>query len=385
MDLKYLHYGTQSVDQDEIDEVLAALKSDFLSQGPKIRELEEQIMTHTGAQYCVAVSSGTAALHLAVKALDIPTGKEGVTSPLTFVASSNCFIYNGLKPVFADIDESTFCIDPAQLEKAVTPDTGVIIPVHFAGQPCDMEAIGKIAGKDIAVIEDGSHAIGSKFENGKLVGSCCYSDLAVFSFHPVKTVTTGEGGAITTNDKTLYEKLLMLRNHGITREPGKLKSPSPGPWYYEMQELGFNYRITDLQAAMGVAQFKRLDGFVARRREIIECYVNAFKDIPWLTLQVQRPGVFSALHLYVVKIDFEKIGKTRTAVMTELKEKKIGTQVHYIPVHLQPYYRENYGCKPGDFPAAEQYYEQCLSIPLYPKMTDGDVQRVIDAIAALKE
>jgi UDP-4-amino-4,6-dideoxy-N-acetyl-beta-L-altrosamine transaminase len=388
MDIKYLHYGTQYINQEEIDQVLAVLKSDFLSQGPKIRELEEELRAHTGARYCVAVSSGTAALHLAVKALDIPAGKEGITSPLTFVASANTFVYNRLEPRFADIDEKTYNIDPGELEKKLTPDTAVVIPVHFAGQPCEMEAIRKVAGKDVYIIEDASHAIGSGFENGEQVGSCCFSDMTVFSFHPVKTITTGEGGVITTNNHDIYEKLLMLRNHGLTKDPAKFKNPSDsepvGPWYYEMQELGFNYRITDLQAALGVAQLNKLDRFITRRREIIGKYQRAFRNIDWLTPPFQRPGVFSALHLYVIKIDYKKLGKTRTQVMQELKGERIGTQVHYIPVHLQPYYRENYGYKPGDFPKAEAYYEQCLSIPLYPKMTDDDIVRVINAIKGLK-
>jgi UDP-4-amino-4,6-dideoxy-N-acetyl-beta-L-altrosamine transaminase len=387
MNTKWLHYGSQYVDDDDINEVLGVLRSDFLSSGPKIKEFEDRILEHTGAQYCAAVSSGTAALHLAVKALDIAEGKTGITSPITFVASSNSFIYNGLKPDFADIDEKTYCISPAQLGKKIAAGTAVIIPVHFTGQPCEMEAIRKITPKDIYIIEDAAHAIGSKYENGKLVGSCCYSDMTVFSFHPVKTITTAEGGAITTNNKSLYEKLTMLRNHGLTRDTSKFKfhpSEPPGPWYYEMQELGFNYRLTDIQAALGVAQLKKLDRFIKRRREIISFYNKAFKDLEWLTPPFERSGVFGALHLYVIKIDFSGIGKTRTQVMAELKEKGIGTQVHYIPVHLQPYYRENYGFKPGDFPKAEQYYEQCLSIPLYPKMEDEDVNRVIDAIKKLR-
>ena len=261
----------------------------------------------------------------------------------------------------------------------------MLIPVHFAGQPAPMREIYEIAQKKgIFIIEDASHAIGSRYENGKNVGSCCYSDIAVFSFHPVKTIATGEGGAVTTNDKELYERLVLLRNHGITKDPGKLKlQDSTGPWYYEMQELGFNYRITDIQAALGISQLKKLDEFVRRRKEIIAMYNQALANIPWLTTPYERPGVFSAFHLYVIKIDFKQIDKTRTQVMQELKGKGIGTQVHYIPVHLQPYYRENWGFKPGDYPKAEKYYDQCLSIPLYPKMTDEDVRRVVVAIKNL--
>jgi len=386
---KTLHYGSQYIDDDDINEVLAVLKSDFLSQGPTIREFEEQMAAQTGAEYCIAVSSGTAALHLAVKALDIEAGKEGITSPITFVASANSLIYNNLKPVFADIDDKTYCLDPRQLEKKINKNTRVIIPVHFAGQPAEMKEIYEIAKKQgIFIIEDAAHAIGSRFEDGSLVGACKYSHMTVFSFHPVKTITTGEGGAITTNDKKRYEKLSMLRNHGLTRDNSKFRfqpknSSLTGPWYYEMQELGFNYRITDIQAALGKGQLRKLAGFIKRRREIIAKYNEAFKDLEWLTIPYERPGVFSALHLYVIKIDFERIKKTRAQVMAELKEKAINTQVHYIPVHLQPYYRENFGFKEGDFPKGEDYYRQCLSIPLYPKMTDDDVHRVIDAVISL--
>ena len=394
MEIKTLHYGSQYIDEDDINEVLSVLKSDFLSQGPAIKAFEEQMAACTGAGYCVAVSSGTAALHLAVKALDIEAGKEGITSPLTFVASSNSFIYNNLKPAFADIHEKTYCIDPAALKDKINKNTGVIMPVHFAGQPARMRDIYETAEKQgIFIIEDAAHAIGSRFDDGSLVGSCKYSHMTAFSFHPVKTITTGEGGAITTNDKNIYEKLLMLRNHGLTKDPSKFKihhskfiAEHPelhGPWYYEMQELGFNYRMTDMQAALGKGQLRKSGDFVKRRRQIITAYNEAFKNLEWLTIPYERPGVFSAFHLYVIKIDFEGIKKTRAQVMAELKEKSINTQVHYIPVHLQPYYRDHYGFKEGDFPKAEHYYKQCLSIPLYPKMTDEDVQRVIDAVRDL--
>lgn len=385
---EFIGYGKQWIDEVEIKEVIEVLTSDFLSTGPKIKEFEEQFAALTGARYCAVVSSGTAGLHLAVKALDIKAGKQGITSPLTFVATSNSLIYNNLKPNFADINEKTFCLDPVELEKCIKPDTAVFLPVHFAGQPAEMKKISEIAHQHgISIIEDAAHAIGSKYENNQPVGSCCYADMTVFSFHPVKTITTGEGGAITTNDKTLYEKLIMLRNHGQIKDPHKLKARSSsqdvGSWYYEMQELGYNYRMTDIQAALGIGQLKKLDRFIKRRREIITRYNDAFKNLEWLTLQYERPGVFSALHLYVIRIDYERIGKTRTQVMNELRAKAIGTQVHYIPVHFQPYYQEHFGFKRGDYPKTEHYYQQCLSIPLFPKMTDDDVQRVIDAIKEL--
>ena len=379
--MSFIPYGRQFIEESDIDAVVKALKSDFLTQGPAVEEFEKAICAYTGSKYCVAVCNGTAALHIAVKALDIQPGSEGITTPNTFVASSNCFLYNNLHPIFADIDERTYNIDPLEVEKRITSRTKVIIPVHFAGQPVDMERIVELSkNKNIHLIEDASHAIGSKYKCGTRVGSCKYSDMTVFSFHPVKTITTGEGGAVTTNDEKLYNKLRILRTHGITKDN---MSKNPGPWYYEMQELGFNYRITDLQALLGSSQMKRLDSFIERRREIIDFYNTSFKDVSWLTLPYQEEGVFSALHLYVLKIDFNKIGKTRKMVMDELKGKDIGTQVHYIPVHTQPYYAKNFGYKTGDYPKAERYYEQALSIPLYPKMTDQEVKLVVKSIMEL--
>ncbi|HLP57200.1 MAG TPA: UDP-4-amino-4,6-dideoxy-N-acetyl-beta-L-altrosamine transaminase [Candidatus Deferrimicrobium sp.] len=383
-------YGKHWLDDDDIAAVTNVLKSDFLTQGPAIGTFEKALTDYLGARYAVAVANGTAALHLAVKALDLEKGKQGITSPNTFAASANCFVYNGLEPDFADIDEHNYCLDPAELVKKVNEQTGVVIPVHFAGQPADMEQITAITkNKKIRLIEDASHAIGSKYENGQMVGSCCFADMCTFSFHPVKTIGTGEGGAITTNSKELYDTLILLRNHGITKDKSKFKAwdetmVRTGPWYYEMLDLGFNYRLTDIQAALGTSQLKKINSFIKRRREIVACYNNAFKNIPWLTPPYEREGVFSAFHLYVIKIDFEKIGKTRTQVMEELKTRGVGTQVHYIPVHLHPYYREHFRFKEGDFPKAEQYYNRCLSIPLYPKMTDDDVDQVIKALICLK-
>jgi perosamine synthetase len=384
-----INYGRQWLDEDDIDAVTAVLRSDFLTQGPWVGEFEGALANYVGAQYAVAVSSGTAALHLAVQALNIEKGCEGMTAPNTFAASANCFLYNRLTPSFADIDAKTYSMDPAELEKKLSPNTRVVIPVHFAGQPADMETIASITkNKDIHLIEDASHAVGSKYANRRMVGSCCYSDMTVFSFHPVKTIATAEGGAITTNNKEFYQTLLLLRNHGITKDESRFVNPSEapyGPWYYEMQALGFNYRLTDMQAALGFSQLKKIGQFVARRREIVRRYNLAFKEISFLTIPYEREEVFSAFHLYVLKIDFEAIKKTRTRVMHELREKGVGTQVHYIPVHLQPYYKEHFHLKEGDFPAAEDYYRHCLSIPLFPKMTDSDIDHVIESIIELKE
>lgn len=397
---QFISYGKQWIDDDDIAAVVEVLRSDFMTQGPKIGEFEKALCDYTGAKYAVAVSSGTAALHLAVSALNIAKEKKGITSPITFAASANCFLYNGMKPGFVDIDRRTFCMDPIELEtkikKGKENETGVVIPVHFGGQPCEMEKIARILGradfttnsKGPYIIEDASHALGSKHENGKRVGSCCWSDMAIFSFHPVKTIATAEGGAITTNNKELYDRLMVLRTHGITKDETKWKikdTDFTGPWYYEMQELGFNYRLTDMQSALGLSQMKKIDKFTARRREIVDIYNTAFKKVEWLSTPYEREGLFSTFHLYVLEFDFKKINKTRTEVMNTLKEKGIGTQVHYIPVHLLPYYREHFGFKPGDFPKAERYYGKCMSIPLYPKMTDEDVQRVIGEISALGE
>ena len=407
----FLNYGKQWIEDDDINAVVETLKSDFLTKGPKVKEFEDKVCEYTGAKYCVAVSNGTAALHLAVKSLNIKKGMEGITSPITFVASSNSMIYNEIKPIFADIDDKTYCINPDEIKNRIDENTRLIIPVHFAGQPCEMKKIYQIANHELQstshklfIIEDASHAIGSKYADGSKVGNCKYSDLTIFSFHPVKTITSGEGGAITTNNKELYDRLLLLRNHGITKDnstfntcpvksvqsknnkylTGVQNSKLDEPWYHEMQILGYNYRLSDIHSSLGISQLKKLDRFIKRRREIVKKYNEAFKDIDWLITPYERPDVYSAFHLYVLKIDFEKIGKPREKVMEELRSKNIGTQVHYIPVHTQPYYQENYGYKWGDYPIAEDYYEKALSIPLYPKMIDEDVNYVIEKILQLR-
>jgi perosamine synthetase len=378
--MKVIPYGRQSITQWDIDEVVKTLKSDFLTQGPKVEEFEEKICAYTGAKYCIAVSNGTAALHLAVLVLNIARGSEGITTPNTFVASANCMLYNQIVPRFSDIDSKTYNIDPAKISASITRNTKLLIPVHFAGQVADMPSISKIAKEnELFVIEDAAHAIGSQYADGSHVGNCKYSDLTTFSFHPVKTITTGEGGAITTNSKELYDRLLILRSHGITKDENKL-SANPGPWYYEMQELGFNYRMTDIQATLGISQLSRLDEFKVRRSEIVTRYNDSFKDVSWLTVPFEDEKLSSCFHLYVLKIDFQKIGKSRTEVMSELLCKGIGTQVHYIPVPQLPYYAKTYS---ESLPQSDSYYEHCLSIPLYPQMSDSEVDRVIEAIVNL--
>jgi UDP-4-amino-4,6-dideoxy-N-acetyl-beta-L-altrosamine transaminase len=366
-------YGRQWIDETDIKAVDSVLRGELITQGPVAEHFEKKICELTDAKYCVTMANGTAALHLAVMALELEKGAEGITSTNTFVASSNSFIYSGLKPVLADIDPRTFNVFPEDIKKRVTPRTRVVIPVHFAGQPCETAKIREAVGPGVRIIEDAAHAIGSRYEDGSMVGACAHSDMTIFSFHPVKTITSGEGGAITTNDREMYERLKVMRVGGVVRDMAE----KPGPWYYEVQRLGFNYRLTDIHCALGMSQLAKLGAFTARRRTIVARYNEAFAGLPVMTIPYERPGVFSAFHLYVTLIDFAKLGKSRKWVIETLLKEKIGTQVHYIPVHEQPYYRKEFGYKHGDLPNAENYYEQALSMPLYPKMTDEDVEHVI--------
>lgn len=373
-------YGHQYIDDSDIEAVVNVLKSDYLTQGPSVTAFEKKICEITGAKYCVAVSNATAGLHIAVAALELGEDSEGITTPNTFLASSNCMVYNNVKPVFADINPVSYNIDPKEIEKRISSKTKLLIPVHFAGLPCEMEEISVIAKKNnLHVIEDAAHAIGSQYADGSYVGNCKYSDMTVFSFHPVKTITTAEGGAVTTNSDELYQKLLMLRSHGVTKDESVL-TKNPGPWYYEMHSLGFNYRMTDMQAALGVTQLQKLDFFKKRRREVIAMYNKAFADMKYLKTPYEPENVSSCFHLYVTQIDFDSLGKTRTQVMKDLRDKGIGTQVHYIPVPTQPFYKNTFGYKDGDYPVAEKYYEQELSLPLYPGLSDDDVDTVIKAV-----
>ena len=354
------------------------LESDFLTQGPEVDAFERALCNYTGAKYCVCVSSGTAALHIAVAALEIPENSCGVTSPITFAASANCMIYNGLTPCFADIDPATTGLDPGKTEKRLTSRTRLLIPVHYAGVVCDMACFAEIARKHgLHIIEDAAHAIGSEYESGEKVGCCKYSDMTIFSFHPVKTITCGEGGAVMTNDPVLYERLKMMRSHGITKSR---MAQNPGPWFYEMQKLGFNYRLTDIQAALGRSQLTRIDSFAAARRSIVSAYNRAFAGISCLTVPSDAALDRECRHLYPLRIDFSILQKSRKDVMAELKSLDIGTQVHYIPVYRLPYYEKMFGYREGMCPEAESFYAQELSLPLYPDMTAEEVNRVISGV-----
>lgn len=373
-------YGRQSISEADIMAMAEVLRSPYITQGPKIVEFEKALCDYTGAKYCVLVSNGTAALHIAVAALDLSLGSEGITSPITFTASANAMLYCGLKVAFADIDPETFCLSLAEAEKRITPATKLITPIHFTGRVADMSAFLALARKHgLRIIEDAAHAIGSNYPDGSKVGNCKYSDLTIFSFHPVKTITTGEGGAVMTNDSNLYQRLLLFRSHGITKDPALL-TKNPGPWYYEMHELGFNYRLTDFQAALGISQMMRLEQFKARRLEIVKTYNEAFRNIEHIRIPSEENLDDMCFHLYAVRIDFAAIGKTRGEFIDELKDRGVSTQVHYIPVHLQPYYRQHLGYKDGDMPNAERFYEQELSLPLYPALTNAEVGQVINAV-----
>jgi len=364
-------YGKQYIDEEDIKEVLGALRSDWITQGPRVKEFEDALCAFTGAEYAVAVSSGTAALHIAALSAGITKGDEVITSPITFAASANCILYCGGKPIFADIDSAVVNIDPEEIEKKTTPMTKAIIPVHFAGHPCDMAKINAIAKKyGLIVIEDAAHALGAEYKGSK-IGSCKYSDMTILSFHPVKHITTGEGGAILTNDKALYDKLVLFRSHGITKDC----PDGDGAWYYEMRKLGYNYRITDIQCALGTSQLRKLDGFIRRRKEIAEVYDNAFGDNSVFDIPQESKEVSSAWHLYVVRLREEYV-ELRKDIFDELRKKGIGVQVHYVPVHYHPYYREN-GYKDVSFPKAESYYASAISLPVYPAMSDDDVRDVV--------
>jgi UDP-4-amino-4,6-dideoxy-N-acetyl-beta-L-altrosamine transaminase len=357
--------------------VINVLKSDWITQGPKIKEFEDILCSYTGAKYAVAVSNGTAALHLAALASGINGGDEVITSPITFVASANCILYVGGKPVFCDVEKDTGNIDVNKIEHLINKKTKAIVPVHYSGHPVDLEKIKKIAKKyNLLVIEDAAHALGSEYKGDK-IGSCKYSDMTILSFHPVKHITTGEGGAILTNNENLYKRLLALRAHGIVKDNFKYFDPEvDGVWYYEMQYLGFNYRITDFQCALGISQMKKLTYFVERRREIADIYRKELSNIKEIKLPEEKSYAKSSYHLFPVRFENEKV---RKKVFDFLRSKNILVQVHYIPIYWHPYYRE-LGYKKGICPVAEDFYKSEISIPMFPSMTNKDVKYVCNTI-----
>jgi UDP-4-amino-4,6-dideoxy-N-acetyl-beta-L-altrosamine transaminase len=371
-------YSTQWIEKEDIQAVLEVLRSDRITQGPLIEAFEHAVAEYNGARFGVAFSSGTAALHAACAAAGVGPGDEIITSPLTFVASANCAVYLGAAPVFADIDPESLTLNWRAAAKKVTSRTKVLLPVDFAGQPCALDEFKVLAReRGLLVIEDAAHALGAEYK-GRRVGGI--ADMTILSFHPVKHITTGEGGMVLTNDPGLNEKLRLFRNHGIVRDPAKMTRPEEGGWYYEVQELGYNYRITDIQCALGLAQLKRLDFFVTRRREIAEQYTKAFSSLAGVVLPRETEGTRSSHHLYVLQLPIERLRGGRKAVFEALQARKLGVNVHYIPVHMHPYYQHRFGCRRGDFPKTEKYYERAISIPLYPRMTDEDVRYVIASV-----
>ncbi|MGY9049125.1 hypothetical protein P775_06380 [Puniceibacterium antarcticum] len=375
-------YGRQDIRQEDIDAVTDVLRSDFLTQGPAVPAFEAALANAAGSAHAVAVNSATSALHIACAALDLEADDMLWTSPNTFVASANCARYCGASVDFVDTDPVTANLCPQRLEdKLHTADKAgrlpkIIVPVHLAGLSCDMEAIGALARKyDVRVIEDASHAVGGRYADTP-VGACQHSDITVFSFHPVKIVTSGEGGAAMTPDSALAERMARLRSHGITRDPNEMTHAPDGPWYYQMVELGWNYRMTDIAAALGSAQMARLDEYVIRRNALADRYDQLLSDLP-VTLPGRSDHAYSAWHLYVIRVNAAR----HRAIFEGLRARGIGVNLHYIPVHLQPYYRAQ-GFKPGDFPEAERCYAEAISIPLFPMMTDAMQDEVVEALAA---
>lgn len=382
-------YGKQDITQVDIDTVVDVLKSDFLTQGPQVPAFERALMDVTGTHYALAVNSATSALHIACLALGLGEGNSLWTTPITFVASANCGLYCGAKVDFVDIDPTTYNLCPKALEQKliVAKNLGtlpkVLVAVHLCGQPCDMKAIHALSKEyGFKIIEDASHAIGGRYLE-QPIGSCEYSDITVFSFHPVKIVTTAEGGAALTNSKALADKMVLYRSHGITRDEALMENTSHGGWYYEQVDLGFNYRMTELQAALGVSQISRLEEFVAARHKLAERYNEKLASLP-IVLPYQLPNTYSGLHLFVIRLNLGEISKTHKQVFDELRESGIGVNLHYIPVHLQPYYQKM-GFKQGDFPHAEAYYANAISVPMFHGMTYEQQDEVISKLTQILE
>ena len=382
-------YGKHHVDDDDIKAVVDVLKNKFLTQGPMIEKFEKAICDYVGAKYAVAVSSGTAALHLSALASGVKPGSSIVTSPITFVSTANAAFYCGGDVHFADIDPLNINISPNKIENIVKENNDIcaIFPVHFAGLPCDMEALSDISKRyNLSLVEDAAHALGASYSNGQKVGSCCYSDMTIFSFHPVKSIAAGEGGLITTNDESLYRKLIRLRSHGINKLDDSLVNEaesktdgSVNPWYYEMQELGFHYRITDIQCALALSQLNKLNKFVDRRRVLVNKYDSYFKGLEFIKPAQNLERELSSHHLYVLRIEFDKFNITRSEFMRLLRKKEIITQVHYIPLPIQPYYKSK-GFDIIDYPEANSYYQEAISIPLFYDLTDDQQAFVVKVI-----
>lgn len=377
-------YGRQDITQTDIDAVVGVLQSDFLTQGPMVPRFEQSVAQHVGATHALAVNSATSALHIACLALGLGPGDRLWTTPITFVASANCALYCGADVDFVDIDPRTYNLCPQalalKLEQAEREGTlpKVVVPVHLCGQPCDMQAIHALSQRyGFKIIEDASHAIGGKYQ-GEFIGNSRYSDITVFSFHPVKIITTAEGGMALTNDEALANKMALLRSHGITRDPAQMTREADGPWYYQQIDLGFNYRMTELQAALGVTQMERLDQYVARRHQLARRYDDLLTGLP-VTAPWQHADSYSGLHLYVIRLQLDRIQKTHRQVFEALRELGIGVNLHYIPVHTQPYY-ERMGFKPDDFPQSQTYYQEAISIPMFQTMTDEQQDEVIAAL-----
>jgi len=377
-------YGRQDITQTDIDAVIEVLRSDYLTQGPMVPRFEQTVSQYCGAYHAVAVNSATSALHIACLSLGLGTGDWLWTSPITFVASANCGLYCGAKVDFVDIDPRTYNLCPQALERKliVAEREGrlpkIVVPVHLCGQPCDMQAIHALSQKyGFKIIEDASHAVGGKYK-GEPIGNCLYSDITVFSFHPVKIITTGEGGMALTNDTILAERMALLRSHGITRDPAQMTHAPDGPWYYQQIDLGFNYRMTDIHAALGISQMERLDDYVTRRHALAQRYDERLADLP-VTTPWQHPDSYSGLHLYVIRLHLDKINATHRQVFEALREQGIGVNLHYIPIYQQPYYQAM-GFQQGYCPEAEQYYAEAISLPMYPTMGETQQNHVVDSL-----